>query len=423
MERNGKADGENGIVIRDRRKPNQYTTDNVIAREWLPILRVGDAFFFYSVYLSMANRETESSWGSLRTLAQYLQCGVDLIIRGNKLLEICELIYIEPGNQYTANEYYILDPPSFTPELAARISARLDEIEAQETGKNWQAWVKQVRAALENHVSLPQIWAQRRANRGGRPLKTARAENPVRDSQTPFSEKGVCEPQAGCACSTNRVVVAHEQGDREAQAEQEELTSRINKVNQEQDADILPGVLARCQILGVAPTVLEVLLEKYQPAALDRQLVWLPARHPRDPAAMFVRSVQENWAEPPQFDPEQSAQVWAQWQAEAMPCGSEAGQTHRVDAAEELWQRVLLELEMQMTRATFDQWLRGTRALKLEAERIVVQVRDVYAREWIERRLAQTVIRTVQDIAGCKIMVSFVTQDEVQGVGDVPGST
>ena len=31
-------DTEKTIVVRDRRKPNQYTTDNLIAREWLPIL-------------------------------------------------------------------------------------------------------------------------------------------------------------------------------------------------------------------------------------------------------------------------------------------------------------------------------------------------------------------------------------------------
>ena len=68
-------DAEKTIVIRDRRKPNQYTTDNVIAREWLPILRVGDAFFFYSVYLSMANRQTESSWSSLRTLTALPRVG------------------------------------------------------------------------------------------------------------------------------------------------------------------------------------------------------------------------------------------------------------------------------------------------------------------------------------------------------------
>lgn len=418
MEQNGKADGENGIIIRDRRKPNQYTTDNVIAREWLPILRVGDAFFFYSVYLSMANRETESSWGSLRTLAQYLQCGVDLIIRGNKLLEICELIYIEPGNQYTANEYYILDPPSLTPELAARISARLDEIEAQETGKNWQAWVKQVRNALQNHMSLPQIWAQRRANRGGRPVKTARPENPVRESQAPFSAQGACEPQTPCACPTNRVVVAHEQGVCEPQTKQEELTSRTNKVDQEQDAAILQNVLARCRALGVVSTVIDVLLEKYPLALLDKQLIWLPARHPRDPAAMFVRSVQENWSEPPQFDPQQSAQIWAQWLADVLPAHENASEC---GGQGDLWQQVLQELEMQMTRATFDQWLRGSRMVQLEPDRIVVEVRDNYALEWIKRRLSPTVTRTVQGIIGRPIDVSFVVQSESQG-SDVPGN-
>jgi hypothetical protein len=114
------------IVVRDRRKPNQYTTNNIIAREWLPILRVGDAFFFYSIYLSMANRETESSWGSLRTQAKYLQCGVDLIIRGNRLLEICELIYIDTGNYRTTNEYYILEPPPLTLNRSASRLAGID---------------------------------------------------------------------------------------------------------------------------------------------------------------------------------------------------------------------------------------------------------------------------------------------------------
>jgi len=148
---------EKTIVIRDRRKPNQYTTDNLLAREWLPILRVGDAFYFYSVYLSMANRETESSWSSLRTLAKYLQCSVDLIVRANKLLEICGLVYIETGNHLTSNEYYILDPPSLTPELKTRIYKRLDDLAAREASVNWQAWIKQVRKALDRHRSLPSI--------------------------------------------------------------------------------------------------------------------------------------------------------------------------------------------------------------------------------------------------------------------------
>lgn len=406
------AAGDSGIIIRDRRKPNQYTTDNTIAREWLPILRVGDAFFFYSVYLSMANRETESSWGSLRTLAQYLQCGVDLIIRGNRLLEICELIYVETGNQYTSNEYYILDPPSLTPELVTRINHRLDDIETQETGKNWQAWIKQIRQALERHLSLPQIWAQRRANRGGRPIKTTRPENPGCEPHAAFSEAPASEPQSGCACNTTTLVVSHNQGAREPQPEQAEKTNKPNKVDQETDSLAVQEVVKKCQVLGIASTVLEILIEKHPLLVLQEQLLWLPARHPRDPAALFVRAVQENWSIPMRYDLAQAQSIWEQWIAKAsstQPVDPDLARAGEANAAAfaVLWQQVLQELEMQMTRATFDRWLRGTRVLRLEEKRMVVAVLDPYALEWLERRLAQTIQRTVQDVIGRPIAISF----------------
>lgn len=404
--------GENGIIIRDRRKPNQYTTDNVIAREWLPILRVGDAFFFYSVYLSMANRETESSWGSLRTMAQYLQCSVDLIIRGNKLLEICELIFIETGNQYTTNEYYILDPPSLTPELGERINSRLDDIEAQEKSKNWQSWVKQVRQSLEQHISLPQIWAQRRANRGGRPIKLSSPGNPVRESQSGLFKNPGCGTQPGRLCSTTTVDVEHNQSVSEPQLEQEKQTSRTNKIDQEEDNPLLQDAVRRCHVLGVATPVLEILIEKYPVTQLQEQLNWLPARHPHDPAAMFVRALQENWSIPPQFEPAQSNAIWAQWLEEFSLLPSPASDVTcdegvAMDGEGELWPQVLQELEMQMTRATFDRWLRGTRMLRQDEAKIVVGVRDPYALEWLERRLAQTIQRTVQAVVGRPISICY----------------
>jgi hypothetical protein len=261
-------DSERTIVVRDRRKPNQYTTDNVIAREWLPILRVGDAFFFYSVYLSMANRETESSWGSLRTQAEYLQCSVDLIVRGNKLLEICELVHIETGNQYTSNEYYILDPPPLTAELEARIRERLDEIAEQETSKNWQSWVRQVRKALNRHRTLPDIWEERRSRRGGRPVKALRpdevgdaeqdtdptqADDPEKgacDSQPPFQDRpgsngnGDRDSQPGYLWDTHAARVRHNQGSRDTQPEQVILT-RDNEQGKEKTESSCPALARR----------------------------------------------------------------------------------------------------------------------------------------------------------------------------------
>jgi hypothetical protein len=433
-------DKEQAIVIRDRRKPNQYTTDNVIAREWLPILRVGDAFFFYSVYLSMANRETESSWGSLRTMAQYLQCGIDLIIRGNKLLEICELIYIEPGNQYTSNEYYILDPPALTPELISRIHKRLDQIKAQETSKNWQSWVSQVRKAFGRHRSLPTIWEARRANRGGRPTKrgkeaaeTSPVQKGAREPQAEFlQQKGDRESQAGRLWDTSRAIVGHTQGDRESQPEQDKKTRQKNKIElraREPSPELL-FVLARCQALGVATTMIEVLLERYPLERLERQLAWLPSRKPRDPAALFVRAVQEDWVQPAQYEPAEAQEIWRTWlenvagdtQDEEKSSGlndkEKKGEKQKGKASTkelpgtgltvgQVWRRVLQELEMQMTRVTFDSWLRGSLAVGVREDGIVVQVRDGYAVEWLQTRLLVAIQRTLTGVAGRHVDVYF----------------
>jgi hypothetical protein len=460
---------ENAIVVRDRRKPNQYTTDNVIAREWLPILRVGDALFFYSVYLSMANRHTESSWGSLRTMSQYLQCGIDLVIRGNKLLEICELIYIEPGNQHTTNEYYILDPPELDDSLVGRIHNRLDEIQEQETSKNWLSWIKQVRKALNRHRSLPDIWAARRAKRGGRPIKRPdsvqespesenvvrqenqpeptehpstdqlnASENPVRDTQAGLVKNPACDTQGGYTWDTTRVVVSHDQPACDTQAKQEQITRK----NEQEDKESVPppvllSVRQKCRALGVATPVLDRLVARYPLEHLQKQLDWLPAREPRDPAAMFVRSVQEDWSPPAQYVPHNAEQSWQRWlegietvseqplprsltdadhiQEPSEPAQPNASQNldlcldiegKSVDA-QHIWTRVLHELEMQMTRVTFDTWLRGTQPVSVRKNGIVVQVRDDYAAEWIQSRLLVPIRRTLKGIAGQSIDVFF----------------
>jgi hypothetical protein len=446
-------DLERTIVIRDRRKPNQYTTDNVIAREWLPILRVGDAFFFYSVYLSMANRETESSWGSLRTQAEYLQCGVDLIIRGNKLLEFCELLYIDSGDQRTTNEYYILDPPSLTDDLKQRIYARLDEIEAQETGKNWQSWVKQVRKALDRHRSLPSIWAERRAKKGGRPPKTVRSQMGAGESQASLWTNSDSEPQPGYMWDTSRVVVSHKQGVREPQTEQEQITKTTKRLK---DEELL--VRHRCAFLDLAPGLLDNWLALYGLSTVRDQLDWLPCRNPRDPAAMLTSAIQGRWERPAQYDRKYAAEVWKTWQEEAQqerrdalvrgapltpdePAGilrdelpvQGPGDEGNGSAPEEcetdvvpspsgamswllpgtsldartVWANVLEELRLQMTRSTFDTWLRGSQVGHVEGGALTVWVRDEYAAEWLRTRLYVPIERTVAGIAGQPVAVQF----------------
>jgi hypothetical protein len=446
-------DSEKTIVVRDRRKPNQYTTDNVIAREWLPILRVGDAFFFYSVYLSMANRETESSWGSLRTQAEYLQCSVDLIVRGNKLLEICELVHIETGNQYTSNEYYILDPPPLTPELCSRIRQRLKDIARQETSKNWQSWVKQVRKALDRHRSLPDIWADRRARRGGRPVKA------LRPDEAAEQEKGACDSQAGFQASvggggngdrgsqapwlwdTYGHGVSHNQGERDSRPEQEVLTSTSQ---QDKESKEISPALVRSWLaqLGIAEATIAALEERYPIKRIMQQLEWLRYRNPRDPAAMLVSAIQGNWDSPAQAsarecsgDPDSGQdaadRTLFDWPGQETPVSFlSPGRAASGDANAEqdgfflegtsvdmrsAWAQLLSEMRMQMTRVTFDTWLGGSEVVGVQGNVVTVLVRDGYAVDWLEARWKQPIERTLSGIAGCPVDVRFVGPDASRG--------
>jgi chromosomal replication initiator protein len=74
----------------------------------------------------------------------------------------------------------------------------------------------------------------------------------------------------------------------------------------------------------------------------------------------------------------------------------------------EVWRQVLAELRMQMTQATFDTWLRGSRVIRVDDQRVVVRVRDGYAVEWLKERWIVPIQRTLAGIVGQGLDVEFV---------------
>jgi chromosomal replication initiator protein len=76
--------------------------------------------------------------------------------------------------------------------------------------------------------------------------------------------------------------------------------------------------------------------------------------------------------------------------------------------AEQLWQTAQGELQIQMTRATYDTWLRNTEATALEEGVLTVAVRNPFVKDWLENRLIGTVQRTVASILGQEIEIRFV---------------
>jgi chromosomal replication initiator protein len=76
--------------------------------------------------------------------------------------------------------------------------------------------------------------------------------------------------------------------------------------------------------------------------------------------------------------------------------------------AEQAWHSVLAQLQMEMPRASFDTWVRDTHPLVYENGIITIGVRNAYARDWLESRLASTVSRLLIGILNSNVSVNFV---------------
>jgi chromosomal replication initiator protein len=76
--------------------------------------------------------------------------------------------------------------------------------------------------------------------------------------------------------------------------------------------------------------------------------------------------------------------------------------------AEQAWQSVLGQLQMEMPKASFDTWVRDTRVVSYDENVLAIGVGNAYARDWLESRLASTVNRMLVGVMNRAVDVNFV---------------
>lgn len=88
---------------------------------------------------------------------------------------------------------------------------------------------------------------------------------------------------------------------------------------------------------------------------------------------------------------------------------SEAESTVEDDAwtADGVWQEALSLLQLQMAKSTFDTWLYGTHGVDWDGERLVVELRNAQAQEWVENRMHPKIVHSVQSLVGHDVEVSY----------------
>jgi chromosomal replication initiator protein len=76
----------------------------------------------------------------------------------------------------------------------------------------------------------------------------------------------------------------------------------------------------------------------------------------------------------------------------------------------QIWKTALGEMQLLMTDANFNTWLRDTQVVDYQEGTFTVGVASPYAREWLQQRFASTVQRTLEGLIGEPVVPKFVLQ-------------
>ena len=85
--------------------------------------------------------------------------------------------------------------------------------------------------------------------------------------------------------------------------------------------------------------------------------------------------------------------------------------------AQQAWKAVCGQLQMDMPKAAFDTWVRNTEFISYEDGSFIIGVPNAYARDWLESRLASTVVRLLTGMMNRTVEVRFVVWQDCRQAG------
>ena len=90
--------------------------------------------------------------------------------------------------------------------------------------------------------------------------------------------------------------------------------------------------------------------------------------------------------------------------------------------ADHAWQAMMSQLQMEMTKAAFDTWVRDIELISYEDGVFTAGVHNAFARDWLESRLASTINRTLTGMIDRSAQVKFSVSQKGSDVSDVETS-
>ena len=81
---------------------------------------------------------------------------------------------------------------------------------------------------------------------------------------------------------------------------------------------------------------------------------------------------------------------------------------------DELWQKILGELELQISKANFITWFKNTSILSSENGRVVIGVPNGFAKEWLENKYNLYILKALRNTQNNirEVVCSIKTSDD-----------
>jgi chromosomal replication initiator protein len=89
--------------------------------------------------------------------------------------------------------------------------------------------------------------------------------------------------------------------------------------------------------------------------------------------------------------------------------------------AKQVWRAALGELQVTLSPANFETWLRDTALVEVDDTRFRISVPNGFAKDWLESRYRSLISQTLGRIVGYAVQVDFFV-GAVEGTGDDPGT-
>lgn len=86
-------------------------------------------------------------------------------------------------------------------------------------------------------------------------------------------------------------------------------------------------------------------------------------------------------------------------------------------ALEQFWGEVLEQLQLQLSRPTFETWIKSATAEALDEQRLIICTPNVFARNWLQKYYLRTISEVVQAILGhpVELQIRVRSGDEAEG--------